>query len=59
MLDKFITAIEPFAYGLIILAGMHLADWIQFTNGAIVGIVTVFAGTLLAINHVIQTVIKK
>lgn len=56
MLNKLITAIEPFALTLIILSGASLAGWITFSNSDIVGIVTVFAGVLLVIKHVTQRV---
>lgn len=49
MFDKIIDAITPFALGLIVLAGLSLAGWVTF-NGkeAIIGVVVVFAGILLA-----------
>lgn len=52
MFNKFITSIEPFALTLIVLAGMSLAGWLQFTNHAIVGVATVFVGVLLVIRHI-------
>lgn len=56
MLNKLVTALEPFAFTIIILAGASLAGWVQFTNRDIVGIVTVFCGVLLVINHVAKQI---
>ena len=48
MFDKIIDAITPFALGLIVLAGMSLAGWVEFPGKEVlVGIATVFAGILL------------
>lgn len=52
MLDKLVTAIEPFALTVIILAGASLAKWVDFVNPRVVGIATVFCGILLVVNHV-------
>lgn len=53
MFDKIMDAITPLALTLIVLAGMSLAGWVQFTSGAyIVGIVTVFAGILLLVTDI-------
>ena len=50
MFDKVINAINPFALGLIVLAGMSLAGWVQFPGKeAFVGFATVFAGILLIV----------
>jgi len=58
MLNKFVTAIEPFALTIIILAGASLAGWINFTNKYVVGIVTVFCGILLVVNHIYKQMSK-
>lgn len=58
MFDKFVTAIEPFAFTLIILVGANLAGWVEFSNRAIVGIVIVFLGALLVVKHISQQVTR-
>ena len=58
MIDKLVTAIEPFALTVITLAGASLAGWINFTNKYIVGVATVFCGILLIVNHVFKQVSK-
>lgn len=50
--EKFVTAIEPFALTLIIIAGSSLAGWINFSNKYAVGVATVFFGILLVVKHV-------
>lgn len=52
MLDKIVTAIEPFALTVIVLAGASLAKWVDFVNPRVVGIATVFCGMLLVVNHI-------
>lgn len=52
MFNRLVTAIEPFAFTLIILAGANLAGWVDFSNRDIVGIVIVFLGALLVVKHV-------
>lgn len=52
MFSKLVTAIEPFAFTLVILAGANLAGWVEFSNRDIVGIVVVFLGSLLIIKHI-------
>lgn len=52
MFNRLVTAIEPFAFTLIILAGANLAGWVQFSNRDIVGIVIVFLGSLLIVKHI-------
>lgn len=52
MFEKLITAIEPFALTLIIIAGASLAGWIDFSNKYAVGVATVFFGTMLVVKHV-------
>jgi hypothetical protein len=59
MLDKFITAIEPFALTVIVLAGASLAGWVTFTNTKVVGIAAVFCGILLIVRHVYVRVTAK
>lgn len=58
MFDKFVTAIEPFAFTLIILAGANLAGWVEFSNRDIVGIVIVFLGALLVVKHISRQITK-
>lgn len=53
MFNKLVTAIEPFAFTLVILSGANLAGWVEFSNRDIVGIVVVFFGSLLIIKHVV------
>ena len=56
MLDKIVTAIEPFALTIIVLAGASLAGWVTFVNKEVVGIATVFCGILLIVNHISKQV---
>lgn len=58
MFNKLVTAIEPFGLTAIILCGMTVAGWIQFSNDDIVGIVTVFFGSLLVVNHIAKQIAK-
>lgn len=58
MFEKIVTAIEPFGYTMIILAGANLTGWVQFSNRDIVGIVVVFFGVALTIKHVTVQVRK-
>lgn len=51
-LEKFVTAIEPFALTLIVISGASLAGWIHFSNQYIVGVATVFFGILLTVKHI-------
>lgn len=53
MFNKLVTAIEPFAFTLVILAGANLAGWVEFSNRDIVGIVVVFFGSLLIVKHIV------
>ena len=59
MLDKFVDAIEPFALGIIVLAGAQLAGWVTFTNSKAGGIAAVFCGILLIVRHVYVRVTAK
>lgn len=52
MLEKVITAIEPFAFTLVILAGANLAGWVKFSNTYVVGVAIVFCGILFTVKHV-------
>lgn len=56
MFDRIVTAIEPFGLTLVILAGANLAGWLEFSNRDIVGIVVVFVGVLLVLNHIFKQV---
>ena len=58
MFSKVTGALEPFAFTIIILSGASLTGWVEFSNHYIVGIVTVFCGMLLVVNH-IATQVKK
>lgn len=59
MLDKIITALEPFAVTVIILAGASMTHWVQFTNTYAVGVATVFCGILLMLKHLIAQITTK
>jgi hypothetical protein len=52
MFNKLVTAIEPFAFTLVILVGANLAGWVQFSNHGTIGIVVVFLGSLLIVKHI-------
>lgn len=52
MLDKILNAIEPFALTLIILAGANLAGYVKFSDGKMIGELTIFLGVLLVIKHI-------
>jgi uncharacterized membrane protein len=56
MLDKIITAVEPFALTIIVLAGATLTGWVTFSNKYVVGVATVFCGTLLILSHIARRV---
>ncbi len=59
MLEKIITALEPFAIPLVIFAGASMANWVQFTNSYTVGVATVFAGVLLMVKHLLVQITNK
>lgn len=54
MLDKIITTLEPFAIGLVILAGASLAGWVKFSNPYVVGIGATAAGILLMLGYAVK-----
>lgn len=56
MLEKVVTALEPFALTVIVLAGASLAKWVTFVNTYVVGVATVACGILLIVNHVYKQV---
>lgn len=58
MIDKLTTAIEPFIACIVIAAGAELAGWLKFSNSGIVGVITVFCGILLVLNHVVKQISK-
>lgn len=51
-MDKVITAVEPFAISMILLAGASMTHWISFTNSYVVGLATVFCGIMLVFKHI-------
>lgn len=59
MLDKALSAIEPFALTVIFLAGASLAGYVKFTNGKMVGEATIFFAVLLIIKHVVGRITEK
>lgn len=54
MLEKIINSIEPFAIGLVILAGASLAGWVEFSNPYVVGICAFAAGILLMLGYAVK-----
>ena len=56
MFEKLTTALEPFGFTVIILAGATLAGWVEFTNSYVVGVATVGFGILLVVKHVVLAV---
>jgi len=56
MFEKFVTAIEPFALTLIVIAGASLANWIEFSNKYAVGVIVVFCGILLIVSHIVKQI---
>jgi len=52
MFEKIVTAVEPFGLTVVVLAGLTLADRIQFADRVIVGYVTIFVGASLIVLHV-------
>lgn len=52
MLNKIISAVEPFVAVVVLLAGATLAGWVKWMNARPVGLVAVFCGILLIVNHV-------
>lgn len=52
MLNKIISALEPFMAVVVILAGATLTGAVKWTNPKPVGIITVFCGILLTVNHI-------
>jgi UDP-N-acetylmuramyl pentapeptide phosphotransferase/UDP-N-acetylglucosamine-1-phosphate transferase len=57
MFEKIVDAVTPFAVGLIILAGLTLANFIVFPAGSYwVGIAVIFAGILLMVADIYKKV---
>jgi len=56
MFGKLVTAIEPFAFTLVILAGATLAGWVDFSNKYAVGVAVVFFGIMLMLNHIVKSI---
>ncbi|UOF80542.1 phosphoinositide-interacting protein family [Caudoviricetes sp.] len=56
MFEKLVTALEPFGFTVIILAGATLAGWVKFTNSYVVGVAAVSFGILLVIKHIVLQV---
>ena len=56
MFEQLTTALEPFGFTVIILAGATLAGWVKFTNSYVVGVATVGFGILLVIKHIVLQV---
>ena len=56
MFEKLVTALEPFGFTVIILAGATLAGWVRFTNSYVVGVAAVSFGILLVIKHIVLQV---
>jgi hypothetical protein len=56
MFEKLITALEPFGFTIIILAGATLAGWVKFTNSYVVGVAAVGFGIMLILKHVVLQV---
>lgn len=59
MFEKLITALEPFGFTVIILAGATLAGWVKFTNSYVVGVAAVGFGILLIVKHIVLQVKKQ
>lgn len=59
MFEKLTTALEPFGFTVIILAGATLAGWVEFTNSYVVGVATVGFGILLILKHIVLQVQSK
>ncbi len=59
MFEKLVTALEPFGFTVIILAGATLAGWVKFTNSYVVGIAAVGFGILLIVKHVVLQIQKQ
>ncbi len=59
MFEKLITALEPFGFTIIILAGATLAGWVKFTNSYVVGVAAVGFGILLIVKHIVLQVKKQ
>lgn len=56
MFEKIVTAIEPFALTVVVIAGFVLCDRVQVADRVIVGYATVFVGVSLIIVHVVKQV---
>jgi hypothetical protein len=56
MYDKIVTALEPFGLTMVVIAGLILDNRVQVANHDIVGVIVVFVGVALIINHVVKQV---
>lgn len=54
MFEKFVTAVEPFALTIVVIAGLVLSDRIQVADRVIIGYAAVFIGVGLIIVHIIK-----
>lgn len=55
MFDSIVTALEPYALGLVVIAGLIMTGRVQVSDNVIVGIVLTFIGVALIIVHVIKS----
>ena len=56
MFEKIVTAVEPFGLTVVVMAGLTLANRIEFADRVIVGYVTIFVGASLIVLHVYRQV---
>lgn len=56
MYDKIVTALEPFGLTMVVIAGLILDNRVQVGSRGIVGVIVVFVGVALIINHVVKQV---
>lgn len=58
MFEKLVTALEPYALIMVVIAGLVLTGRIEVVDHAIVGLVTVFIGVGLILIHIWKQVKK-
>jgi hypothetical protein len=52
MFEKIVTALEPFALTMVVIAGLILTNRIQIIDHGIIGYVTIVIGAALIIVHI-------
>lgn len=56
MYTKLVKALEPFGFIMVIFSGLILAGRMEVSDRDIVGVITVFIGVALSLNHIVEQI---